>query len=499
MRGALAAIAALAVLATAAAPAGAAPASSRSHPPVVMIVFDELPVISLLNARGALDRVRYPNFAALAQRSTWFRNATTDSDATHYAIPSILDGRGVRSGVPGTFRGHSRNLFTIFHRGGYGIYSQEEGIALCPYRSCRRRHGTRYYLQHSRVRRFNDWVAGIEAHKQPTLYFKHALLPHVPWVLLPSGQSYQGSVRSVIPGINSELSVFDPELVHQSYQRHLLQVGAVDTLLGRLIARLKATGIFDRATVVVMADHGVAFNTGVVDRRTLVARNVGSIAPVPLFIKRPGQRRGSVSRAWIRHTDVLPTVARMAHVRIGYRTVGHDAFSSKVRGRHRLRIASRRAKGTLSISTRKLARRKRAALKRKVRLFGSGTHSIYARGPNARLLFRALASLRVRAQGGVRAKLVRADRLANVRLTSTFIPAFVAGRIRGRRNHSRRDLAVAVNGRIRGVTRTFKLRHRRQESFALMVPPDAFHNGANRVEVFQVGRSHRRYVLRRLN
>ncbi|MEJ7714970.1 MAG: sulfatase-like hydrolase/transferase [Thermoleophilaceae bacterium] len=499
MRGLAAAVAALAVLATAAAPARAAPATSRSHAPVVMVVFDELPVISLLDRRGAVDRVRYPNFAALTQHSTWFRNATTDSDATHYAIPSILDGRGVRSGVPGTFRGHPRNLFTILHRGGYRMYSQEEGTALCPYRSCRRRHGTRYYLQHSRVRRFNDWVAGIEPHKQPTLYFKHALLPHVPWVLLPSGQSYQGSLRSVIPGINSELSVFDPELVHQSYQRHLLQAQAVDTLLGRLIARLKATGIYDRATIVVMADHGVAFNTGVVDRRTLVSRNVGSIVPVPLFIKRPGQRRGSVSRAWVRHTDVLPTLARLTHTRIGYRTRGRDAFSSGVRGRHRLKIASRRAKGALTISTGKLARRKRAVLKRQVRLFGSGAHSIYARGPNARLLFRPLASLRVRPQGGVRTKLVHPERFSKVRLSSTFIPAFVAGRIRGKRGQSTRNLAVAVNGRIRGVTRSFRLRHRKEESFALMIPPAAFRNGANSVEVFQVGKSRRRYVLRRLN
>jgi len=250
--------------------------------------------------------------------------------------------------------------------------------------------------------------------------------------------------------------------------------------------------------VVVMADHGVAFNVGAIDRRTLVPSNVASIAPVPLFVKRPRQRRGRIDRAWVRHTDVLPTLASIAHVRIGYRTAGRNAFSSKVRGRRKLRIASRTRKGSIAISTRALQRRKRALLRRKIRLFGSGARSIYARGPNARLLFRPVTRLRVLRQGKVHAKLVGPDRLARVRVRSTFIPAFVAGRIRGNRKRGRRNLAVAVNGRIRGVTRTFRLRHRRQESFALMVPPGAFREGANAVEVFQVGRRRGRYRLRRL-
>ena len=45
--------------------------------PVVMVVFDEFSGGSLLDRRLRIDASRYPNFAELARRSTWYRNATT--------------------------------------------------------------------------------------------------------------------------------------------------------------------------------------------------------------------------------------------------------------------------------------------------------------------------------------------------------------------------------------------------------------------------------------
>ncbi len=60
--------------------------------PLVLIVFDELSVIDLMDEHRRIDPVRYPNFAALDQHSTWFRNATTVADLTTYAVPAILTG-----------------------------------------------------------------------------------------------------------------------------------------------------------------------------------------------------------------------------------------------------------------------------------------------------------------------------------------------------------------------------------------------------------------------
>ncbi len=67
--------------------------SGKVLPNVVMIIFDELPLTSLLDEKRLIDDARYPNFARLAKSSDWYRNTTS----THYstgggALPSILTG-----------------------------------------------------------------------------------------------------------------------------------------------------------------------------------------------------------------------------------------------------------------------------------------------------------------------------------------------------------------------------------------------------------------------
>ena len=68
-------------------------ANSAATTPVVVVVFDEFPVTSLMDERRQVDPIRYPHFAALAQQSTWFRNATTVSETTTAAVPAIVSGQ----------------------------------------------------------------------------------------------------------------------------------------------------------------------------------------------------------------------------------------------------------------------------------------------------------------------------------------------------------------------------------------------------------------------
>ena len=64
-----------------------------SRGPIVMVVFDELPVRSLLDADGLIDPVRYPGFAEFASEATWYRNSTGVATHTANAVPAILTGR----------------------------------------------------------------------------------------------------------------------------------------------------------------------------------------------------------------------------------------------------------------------------------------------------------------------------------------------------------------------------------------------------------------------
>ncbi len=62
----------------------------------------------------------------------------------------------------------------------------------------------------------------------------------------------------------------------------------------------------------------------------------------------------------------------------------------------------------------------------------------------------------------------------------------MAGSLTGAKRGQKRDLAVAVNGRIEAVGRTFRLRGSSKESYALMVPELALKPGRNTVELYEV-------------
>ncbi len=78
-----------------------------------------------------------------------------------------------------------------------------------------------------------QYVDSIEPTTEPTLFFLHAMLPHSPWRFLPSGRQYGDALG--IDGLADDKWGGDEFLVEQGWQRHLLQTGLVDRLLGELI------------------------------------------------------------------------------------------------------------------------------------------------------------------------------------------------------------------------------------------------------------------------
>jgi sulfur carrier protein ThiS len=84
-----------------------------------------------------------------------------------------------------------------------------------------------------------------------------------------------------------------------------------------------------------------------------------------------------------------------------------------------------------------------------------------------------------------------------VRRHSGLVPTQIAGVLEGGSGRPR-DLAVAVNGEILAVGRSFRLAGAAGESFAFMVPEEALRDGHNTVEVFEVvGGGRLRLLVRR--
>jgi hypothetical protein len=96
-----------------------------------------------------------------------------------------------------------------------------------------------------------------------------------------------------------------------------------------------------------------------------------------------------------------------------------------------------------------------------------------------------VSALRVR-PSPIRAAVANADLLRNVSAGAKFFPTRVTGALRGVPFGEHRDVAVAVNGRVRATGRSFDLWWKGREYFSVMVPETSLRAGRNRVEVFEV-------------
>jgi len=475
--------------------------SAERHPPVVVVVFDEFPADDLLGPDGQIDAERFPNFAELASMSTWFPNGHTVYDSTFKAVPSILDGRLPEPKTAPDVRSHKPSLFHVMDRLGYEVFKVESASAVCPPAICpgarTRRPGVLARLAGAgRPARFHHWVGAIRNRTRPAFYFQHALLPHEPWLYLPSGRQSRPAGNDPVEGINKLSGFDDPDLSVHNHLRHLLQVGYTDRLVGELLDRLRRTGQLRRALLVVTADHGYSFQVGLRSRRLLSERNVEEIAPVPFFVKAPGQTEGRVDASLVRNIDIVATVTDLLGGSVFYRQDGHSAFSDATRGRRDFRIRTRDFAHEVRIGLREMQRRRTLWRRRWARLFGTGIESrilygdpwamAYRIGPHPELLGRLVSSLRVERDDEITAEVANASFVRQVNPGDTLFPTRVTGPLRGVPFGEHRDVAVAVNGHIRGVGRSFDLSWKGREYFSVMVPETSLRAGRNRVEVYEV-------------
>jgi Sulfatase len=475
--------------------------SAVRHPPVVVVVFDEFPADDLLRPDGSIDAERFPNFAELASISTWFPNGHTVYDSTFGAVPAILDGRTPRDFTAADVRSHKPSIFNVMDRLGYEVFKVESASAVCPQDVCpgarTRRPGVLARLAgNGRPARFHKWVGAIRRRPQPAFYFQHSLMPHEPWLYLPSGRQSRPAGREPISQINRAQGFDDPQLSRHNHLRHLLQVGYTDHLVGELLARLKRTGLLERALIVVTADHGYSFQVGVPSRRFLSEDNIEEIAPVPLFIKAPGQMEAKVDESLAANIDIVATIADLVGTTVGYKQDGSSAFSETVKRRRGIALSTRDFASIVRIGLPELQRRRAAWRRRWARLFGTGAESAllygdpwaraYRIGPHRELLDRRVTTLRVRGTGDERPMLLNASLFRHVSRRKRVLPTRVTGRLGGVPVGEHRDLALAVNGRIRAVGRSFDFVKQRLEFFSFMVPESALRPGANRLELFEV-------------
>jgi hypothetical protein len=518
-------------------------ANVSSRVPVVMVVFDEVSTIAFENASARIDPVLYPNLAALARDSTWFRYATAPTDLTGTATPTILTGAIAKRHHPPILSSYPHNLFTLLGRR-YRMKVSQEATDLCPRGLCEDASGESaaardralasdlglvylhviapggierelpsvsdtlgnfgadtgttkvegspghtghdevlHELGGGRPARFENFVRSIDRTARPTLYYKHSLLPHVPFQYFPDGHRYRTQPHEVLPGLVDAPSWGNDYLLQQAYQRHLLQAGFADRLLGTLLRRLHEEHLYDRALIVVTADNGESFLHHA-SRHLATAANLEDIADTPLFIKRPFEHDGRISDRHVRTEDILPTIADVLGIHIPWHVDGASIFDHSAQIPSSVDVYQRSGR-KLTLSLGDFKRRIDESLERKVRVFGPGgsVGDMFRVGPHLELIGRTVARL---PRSTVGADINGAGAYSAVHLRSDFIPAQLTGTIHDAPGPPVRDLAASLNGRIVAVGQSFKLDGSNSENFSILLPESAFREGRNSVQLLSV-------------
>jgi hypothetical protein len=507
-------------------------------PPVVMIVLDELPLVSLLDSTGRVDGRVFPNFARLASTSTWYRNATAVNGFTQYAVPAMLTGSYPEEKLAPSYVDHRDNLFSLL-AAHYRIRAFETITQLCDPSICEAvaptsddrgldellgqtwqvakalaaphdstapvsdqfaeasaadDEGVRPEaeelseprwdsLRENQPQRFRQFVAGLRPRGEPTFDFLHLLLPHHPWRYLPTGLTYPPQDLGGRKGSWGQQEW--PMTVNR--QSHLLQLAYTDRLLGEVIDRLERRGMWEESLVVVTADHGESFVPGTQGRRvTDDVETQAQIAWVPTFVKAPAQTEPEVSDANWEQVDVLPTVAGLLGVDVprGLDGVSHARSTAVDRnekvffndpGQRRGLSADEAFEVVLGGVTTRLVR---GAIGQD----GLYTLSTYPRWVGMRLVDVDAAGVAESTEPSAMTAALSEDLAFDaVDPASGEVPALITGTLRNARWRS--SVAVVLNGYIVAVSPIYRAAG--TPSFAAMAP-DVFGPGRNELALFEV-------------
>jgi hypothetical protein len=509
---------------------GSTSGPARSSTPIVHIVLDELPTSTLTGADGTIDAALFPNIARFADGATWYRNATTVSDTTPEAVPAQVTGERPEPGDLPTSSHHPRSVFTLF-RHSHELLVNEPITDVCPARLCpearppvrARLSGLaddlRIVAEHlllpddlreglpaidrgwqgfaaegpsgssPRARLIGKVIERLRADDaesdfarittaldrpsaRPPLIFMHSTLPHGPSRFLPDGRGYAYH-RSAYPGFGSRTWTHRQWLVDQSFQRHILQMQYTDALVGKLLDKLRAAGLYDKAVILLTADHGVSFRAGQ-PRRRLTPETFADIALVPFVVKLPGQRSGRVDDRAVRTVDALPTVAKSAGVRVPWETEGMPADEREADAGALIEVTDDGKPGR-GVALATLLERRREREDAEARLLRNGPSGI---GPRLDLIGRRIDDAAPAPETGPRATVDAAGDYGAIARGALTLPALVSGDVTGLPDDA--VIAVAVNGRVEATTRVFP------DGYVAMVPPDSLHAGSNSVTVLQV-------------
>jgi hypothetical protein len=308
-----------------------------TKPPVIVLVFDEFSADALLTDEREIDASRFPNFARLGKESLFVEGAQSNFFHTWIQIPFLADSslavsseydprlfmqlyrieriyadgcgsdytcRGMRyvseeHELDLSFRLATRavtrpiptRLLDLTGEAGLGVF---DAIGVAP------PSATKSDVHVLSKDLFATFLKDIDSEaSRGQLYFVHSLLPHVQYVF-----DEHGDYSDFDPREYEHQKAIAPDNLDGLWPNYLEQVEYTDKLLGQLIAKLEAEGLWDDTVLIVTADHGARREFPTVNESI----ELETMTPrVPLFIKAPGIGPSTPHLSY-QHVDFGPTL-----------------------------------------------------------------------------------------------------------------------------------------------------------------------------------------------
>jgi hypothetical protein len=293
--------------------------------PILFLVFDELSLQRIMKD-GEINRELFPNFAALAADSVWFQNAMTNHFETAEALPTILTGRVTPTAdTPNIFellgtkyrinvmetdmgfesdicrgrkwKGECRSAgsfvakdpmysFKFIQDVAYGYFlggGLEKHVLFTPEYHMTLNDELEFVLQN------------IKANQPAQCIYWHISIPHSPFIFSNDGRLVDGAPTYFpIPGTPLRVN-FD-----QAVAKYVEQVRFSDSVLGKILNRLKSEHLYENTVIFMMSDHGLRVWNDLYN-------HVDETARVPVFLHAPGITP-SKSTIDFQLMDVVPTL-----------------------------------------------------------------------------------------------------------------------------------------------------------------------------------------------
>jgi hypothetical protein len=188
----------------------------------------------------------------------------------------------------------------------------------------------------SQVDAITNGVNAFVRDSSPRVEVVHTLVPHAPWRLTPD--------HRVAP-LSASITTQNPDnedVVRDTYQTFLVQVGAADNAISELMATLKESGRWDNTLLVVTADHGISFLPTMPQRHTDFSDmdQSNDVYRIPTFIKFPNQPAGKVSDCAMSNLDLLPTIIDVTETKTAWKFAGQSVADECPAGRTRTVVSA---------------------------------------------------------------------------------------------------------------------------------------------------------------